>query len=118
MWITFFLDENMSQNTTKRVKKNLSNDKRHAIYLAMLKRSVNGKIKHGITKGVAAEFGVPVRAVQRIWKRAKETSSQEKLMYHILRPKIVVARECRLILKSLKKFLCLKEQHFNLLRMQ
>lgn len=61
---------------TKRKLKVLSNDQRHAIYLALLKRSVNGRLKRGTTKAVAVEFTVNIRSVERIWKRAKETSSQ------------------------------------------
>lgn len=57
----------------------LSNEKRHAIYLSPLKRSVNGRLKWGTTQAIAAEFSVNIRSAQRIWKRAKDTLSRGKL---------------------------------------
>ncbi|KAL8107287.1 hypothetical protein AgCh_023913 [Apium graveolens] len=68
-------DENESGTMVRSKTKNLSNDDRRAIYIALLKKSVNGKLKWGTTKAVANEFSVTMRTVQRIWKRAKETSN-------------------------------------------
>ncbi|XP_074352653.1 uncharacterized protein LOC141691797 [Apium graveolens] len=68
-------DENESGTMVRSKTKNLSIDDRRAIYIALLKKSVNGKLKWGTTKAVANEFSVTMRTVQRIWKRAKETSN-------------------------------------------
>lgn len=38
--------------------KNLSNDEHRAIYMALLKKSVNAKLKWGSTKAVANVFSV------------------------------------------------------------
>lgn len=64
---------------TKRKLKILSNDTRHAIYLVLLKKSRDERLKWGTTNDVAAQFSVNVRSVQCIWKRAKETSSMGKV---------------------------------------
>ena len=53
----------------------MSNHQCRAIYMALLKKRVNGKLKMGTTKTVANEFSVSMRTVQRIWKKAKETSN-------------------------------------------
>lgn len=45
------------------------------IYAALLERSVNGKLKRKTTKEVSALYSVPIRTVQRIWKRAKDTTN-------------------------------------------
>ncbi|KAL7158342.1 hypothetical protein ABFS83_02G136600 [Erythranthe nasuta] len=50
--------------------KNLSNDKRRAIYNILLQKSINGKLKRGVTKMVALQFSVSLRTVQRIWKQS------------------------------------------------
>ncbi|WOH11131.1 hypothetical protein DCAR_0830610 [Daucus carota subsp. sativus] len=53
-------------------RKVMTNSERQAVYAALLKASVNGKLKKYSTKKVATKFEVPLRTVQRIWKRAKE----------------------------------------------
>jgi hypothetical protein len=55
-------------------KKNrfLNNEERLIIYRELLKKSVNGKLHKRATNGVASSNSVPLRTVQRIWKRAKE----------------------------------------------
>ena len=50
-----------------------SNEQRMAIYTALLKRSVNGKLRRNMTQEVASIFSVSLRTVQRIWKRGKNT---------------------------------------------
>ncbi|WOG98144.1 hypothetical protein DCAR_0417485 [Daucus carota subsp. sativus] len=62
------------ENTAVSTCKNLSNDQRKDIYIALLRRSVNGKLKRDTTKSVAALFSVSMSTVQRIWKRSKENS--------------------------------------------
>ena len=54
------------------VKRNfLSNQQRHAVYDALLERSVDGKLKKDTTKIVAELFSLNIRTIQRIWKRGK-----------------------------------------------
>lgn len=53
-------------------RKVITNDERQAIYAALLEKSVNGKLKKKSTRIVAEKFSVPLRTVQRIWKRTKE----------------------------------------------
>ncbi|KAL3624852.1 hypothetical protein CASFOL_031520 [Castilleja foliolosa] len=50
----------------------LSNDKLKAIYNTLLLKSINGKLKRGATKMVAAQFSVHIRTVQRIWSRSEK----------------------------------------------
>ena len=50
----------------------MSNEQRHAVCLALLQRSANGKLKKYTTKEVASLFSVPMRTVQRIWKLSKK----------------------------------------------
>ena len=54
-----------------RKMKILSNDKRRAIYKSLLLKSVDGKLKQGVTKMVASQFLVSMRTIQRIWKQSK-----------------------------------------------
>lgn len=53
-------------------RKVMTNNERQEVYAAFLKASVKGKFKKYSTKKVATEFAVPLRTVQRIWKRSKE----------------------------------------------
>lgn len=48
---------------------------RWVIYNALLEKSVNGKLKRDTTKEVSELFSVPIRTVQRVWKRAKDTEN-------------------------------------------
>jgi hypothetical protein len=48
----------------------ISNAERRTIYEALLEKSVDGKLKRGVTKLVASQFSVHLRSVQRIWKLA------------------------------------------------
>ena len=57
------------ENTTENV---LSNEQKHAVYIAMLQRSANGNLKRNASREVAALFSIPTRTVQRIWKRSKK----------------------------------------------
>jgi len=56
-----------------RSNKDLSLQQHKLIYEALLQRSVNGKLKHGTTIGVASMFNVSARTVQRIWKQARDS---------------------------------------------
>jgi len=44
---------------------------RKQVYQALLKRSNDGKLGKNDTKEVAAQFGLHIRAVQRLWKQGK-----------------------------------------------
>lgn len=73
MLIYFTGEENTTENERQTRKyKILSNEQRHAIYIALLQRSRNGKLKKNTTKEVAALFSIPMRTVQRIWKLSKK----------------------------------------------
>lgn len=63
------IDEEQQVRNT-RVKKVLSNAERRMLYEALLERSVNGKLKKGVKRMVASQFGVSMRTVRRIWKKA------------------------------------------------
>ena len=56
-------------------RKFLSNEQRHAVYVALRAKSVNGKISRTATETVASVLGVSKRVIQRIWKQAKDTSN-------------------------------------------
>ncbi|CAO2200815.1 unnamed protein product [Urochloa humidicola] len=49
-------------------------EKRRAIFEALLGRAKNGNLKAGETKDVSIQFSVPIRTVQRIWKKGKKLS--------------------------------------------
>lgn len=57
----------------------LTNIQRQAIYLSLLEKSNNGKLKKDTTKSVALLFSVSMTTVQRIWRRAKESSNKEEV---------------------------------------
>ena len=82
---------------------NLSNEIGHAIYLVMLRRSVNGKMKWGTTKAVASEFSVSMCIVQRFWKRAKHVSNNEAVDVSSLRSKNCGRKRVQFNLEQLKK---------------
>lgn len=65
-----FKGEENSPESPRQSKKYkiLSDEQRHTVYLALLRRSVNGKLKNYTTNEVASLFSLPVRNVQRIWK--------------------------------------------------
>jgi len=52
-------------------RKVLSNPERRLIYEALLEKSVDGKLKRGVTSLVASQFSLHIRYVQRIWKLAE-----------------------------------------------
>jgi hypothetical protein len=54
-------------------RKNLlvSNEKRRAIFEALLGRARSGHLKRSETREVSVQFSVPIRTVQRIWKKGK-----------------------------------------------
>ncbi|KAI5396852.1 hypothetical protein KIW84_062904 [Lathyrus oleraceus] len=47
------------------------------IYHELLQKSVDGKLRKGATNEVASSNSVPLRTVQRIWKRAKESETRD-----------------------------------------
>ena len=59
-----------AQSQIKKMKI-LSNDERRAIYESLLLKSVDGKLKQGVTKMVASQFSVSMRTIQRTWKQSK-----------------------------------------------
>ena len=75
----FETDENIYDNNTNVVlsqaqsqikkMKILSNDERRVICESLLLKSVDGKLKQGVTKIVASQFSVSMRTIQRIWKQ-------------------------------------------------
>ncbi|XP_025876903.2 uncharacterized protein [Oryza sativa Japonica Group] len=62
------------ENTHKNVV--LDNDKRRAIFDAMLVKARKGYLKGHESKEVSAKFSVPIRTVQRIWKKGKSCLDQ------------------------------------------
>ncbi|XP_050212958.1 uncharacterized protein LOC126664553 [Mercurialis annua] len=60
-----------SHSDSLRSKKELSNNKRRDVYEMLLQKSVDGKLKRGVTATVASKFSISMRSVQRIWKRSK-----------------------------------------------
>ena len=60
-------------NSERKKLKVLSNEERTTIYHQLLQKSVDGKLRRGITNVVASSFSVSRRTIQRIWKRAKES---------------------------------------------
>ncbi|KAK1389474.1 hypothetical protein POM88_017652 [Heracleum sosnowskyi] len=64
-------EEALRNKSVKKIKM-VTNEKRYAIYAALLQRSVNGKLKKKTTRDVASIFSVSIRTVQRIWKRSRE----------------------------------------------
>ncbi|CAA7027457.1 unnamed protein product [Microthlaspi erraticum] len=55
-------------------RKNLSNKERWAVYNALMARTNGGKRRKTTTREVSDLLSVPMKTVQRIWNRAKETS--------------------------------------------
>ncbi|KAK1367812.1 hypothetical protein POM88_033904 [Heracleum sosnowskyi] len=60
-----------SEGRQARKNRMLSNAERRSIYLALLSKSNNGKLKKGSTKVVAIMFSISTRTVTRIWKQSK-----------------------------------------------
>jgi len=52
-------------------RKDMPEEVRKQVYQALLKRSNDGKLGKNDTKEVAAQFGLHIRAVQRLWKQGK-----------------------------------------------
>jgi hypothetical protein len=65
--------------------KNMSNDKRRDIYEMLLKKSVDGKLGRTATREVSSHFTVPILAVQRIWKRAKDCGAHVDVSHRMSR---------------------------------
>ena len=52
-------------------RKEMSEELRKQVYQALLARTNNGKLGKKDTAFVAAQFGLHIRSVQRLWKRGK-----------------------------------------------
>jgi len=52
-------------------RKDMTEKLRQQVYQALLTRSNNGKLRRKDTSIVAAQFGVHIRSVQRLWRRGK-----------------------------------------------
>ncbi|BAT09674.1 Os10g0117400 [Oryza sativa Japonica Group] len=52
-------------------RKDMTEEVRKQVYQALLARSKNGKLGKKDTRVVADQFGLHIRAVQRLWKRGK-----------------------------------------------
>ena len=52
-------------------RKDMTDHERAQVYQALLTRSNNGKLRRKDTSIVAAQFGVHIRSVQRLWRRGK-----------------------------------------------
>ncbi|KAG8068966.1 hypothetical protein GUJ93_ZPchr0005g15696 [Zizania palustris] len=64
------LEMNQGGNVSR--NKQHTDEEKHTIYAMLLHRTSFGVLKHGVTMAVAAETGVPLRTVQRIWKNGKD----------------------------------------------
>ncbi|CAI8613496.1 unnamed protein product [Vicia faba] len=70
--------ENFEAESRERKKlRVLSNEERMSIYHELLQKSVDGQLRKGATNEVASSNSVPIRTVQRIWKRAKESETRD-----------------------------------------
>jgi DNA invertase Pin-like site-specific DNA recombinase len=56
--------------------KNLTETERHAIYQALLEKSVNGRLKRNTTTRVVEMLHVSKYQVRRVWQRVKECRAQ------------------------------------------
>nr|GLL16850.1 Transposase, Tc1-like protein [Ipomoea trifida] len=65
----FLEEENYDGVQSSKSSARVSKDKRKIIFEALLKHSVNGKVKHGSIKDVANLYSVSTRTVGRIWKK-------------------------------------------------
>ena len=64
--------EEQVQPPNRRVRrKEMSEELRKQVYQDLLARSNNGKLHKNDTASVAAQFGLHIRSVQRLWKRGK-----------------------------------------------
>ena len=52
-------------------RKDMTDHECAQVYQALLTRSNNGKLRRKDTSIVAAQFGVHIRSVQRLWRRGK-----------------------------------------------
>ena len=52
----------------------LSNSEHKAIYDVLLLKSIDRKLKRGVTNMVASLFSISIRNVQRIWKQATSSA--------------------------------------------
>lgn len=71
-------EENTISHPVKK-RRFLSNEERNGVFLALLEKSVNGKIDRVTTKNIASKFSVSIRVSQRIWKQVKDTPVNGKV---------------------------------------
>ncbi|CAI8586315.1 unnamed protein product [Vicia faba] len=77
-FISLYVAENFEAESRERKKlRVLSNEERMSIYHELLQKSVDGQLRKGATNEVASSNSVPIRTVQRIWKRAKESETRD-----------------------------------------
>jgi hypothetical protein len=71
-------DLQAQENARRRVV--VPNEKRRAIFEALTAKARNGNLKGHETKEISEEFSVPLRTVQRIWKKGKSCLDQGLLV--------------------------------------
>lgn len=70
-----FEHDHANENTAHR-SRNLTEAERHAIYVALLERSMLGRLKKNTTTRVAQMLQVSRHQVQRVWRRVKDCHAQ------------------------------------------
>ncbi|KAL6508986.1 hypothetical protein OROHE_021545 [Orobanche hederae] len=75
-------DESADDRLSRSGKRELSNDERQLIHLALLKRSVNGKLRKGTIIEIAQKFSKSPRTISRIWMRVKNSSPNGQADVH------------------------------------
>lgn len=71
-------DQHAQENTRRKVV--VSNETRRLIFEALLAKARNGYLKGQETTEVSMQFSVPLRTVQRIWKKGKSCLDQGLLV--------------------------------------
>ena len=66
--LVFFL---LIEHAVQARRKDMTEEETRQVYQALLARSKNGKLGKKDTTIVAAQFGIHIRSVQRLWKRGK-----------------------------------------------
>lgn len=69
------IDDDAMDLSTRR-RRDITEEQSKQIYQTLLAKSMNGKLGKNVTKEVAAQFGVHVRTVQRLWHDGKTYLSQ------------------------------------------
>jgi hypothetical protein len=71
-----YFEHNNANENGARQPRNLTETERHAIYEALLERSVNGRLKRNTTTRVVEMLHVSKYQVRRVWQRVKECCAQ------------------------------------------